>query len=133
MLHASRWKCRTQKIAKKSPSGHHRTTLSSISSQLRHVSAIRKKWLNSNVSPNMSSQHEASLQISTCFMSWQRYSTAVKYWASAKLLFSDFIVIHLLTSLNALPCAQLPIKIIHTLSSRPYAGQTFLSRYLRTL
>jgi len=28
VLHAARWKCRTQKIAKNSPSGHHRTTLS---------------------------------------------------------------------------------------------------------
>jgi len=28
VLRAARWKCRTQKIAKKSPSGHHRTTLS---------------------------------------------------------------------------------------------------------
>jgi len=27
VLRAARWKCRTQKIAKKSPSGHHRTTL----------------------------------------------------------------------------------------------------------
>jgi len=27
VLHAARWKCRTQKIAKNSPSGHHRTTL----------------------------------------------------------------------------------------------------------
>jgi len=28
VLHAIRWKCRTQKIAKNSPSGHHRTILS---------------------------------------------------------------------------------------------------------
>ena len=28
VLHAAHWKCRTQKIAKKSPSAHHRTTLS---------------------------------------------------------------------------------------------------------
>jgi len=28
MLHAARWKCRTQKIAKKLPSAHHHTTLS---------------------------------------------------------------------------------------------------------
>jgi len=28
VLHAARWKCRTQKIAKNSPSAHHRTTLS---------------------------------------------------------------------------------------------------------
>ena len=27
LLHASRWKCRTQKSRQKSPSGHHRTTL----------------------------------------------------------------------------------------------------------
>jgi len=27
VLHAARWKCRTQKIAKKSPSVHHRTNL----------------------------------------------------------------------------------------------------------
>ena len=28
MLRAARWKCRTQKIVKKSPSGHHRINLS---------------------------------------------------------------------------------------------------------
>jgi len=28
VVHAARWKCRTKKIAKKSPSGHHPTTLS---------------------------------------------------------------------------------------------------------
>jgi len=28
VLHVARWKCRTQKIAKNAPSGHHRTTLS---------------------------------------------------------------------------------------------------------
>ena len=46
MVHAARWKCRTQKIAKKSPSAHHRTNLSS------YIFAIdnRKNLLNSNVS-----------------------------------------------------------------------------------
>jgi len=44
VVHTARWKCNTQKIAKKSPSAHHRTTLSSyISSQPRHVSTIIKK------------------------------------------------------------------------------------------
>jgi len=28
MLHAARWKCRMQKVAKNSPSGYYRTTLS---------------------------------------------------------------------------------------------------------
>jgi len=34
-----------------SPSGHPRTTLSAISSQLRNVSTIGKNLLNSNISP----------------------------------------------------------------------------------
>ena len=43
MLHAVCGKYSTQKIAKISPSGHHRTTSLPVSSQLRHVSTIRKK------------------------------------------------------------------------------------------
>ena len=43
VLHTASWKFRTQNIAKNLPSGHHRTTLLAVSSQLRHVSTIRKK------------------------------------------------------------------------------------------
>jgi len=50
VLHAARWKCRTQKSAKNSPSGRHRTTCRAISSQLRHISTIGKILLNSNIS-----------------------------------------------------------------------------------
>ena len=57
MLRAVHWKYSTQKIAKKSPSGHHPTTLSTIpqlcraiSSQLGHISTIEKKLLSSNIS-----------------------------------------------------------------------------------
>ena len=51
VLHAARWKHRTQKLRKKSSSVLHSTMLSAyISSQLRHVSTIRKKLLNSNIS-----------------------------------------------------------------------------------
>jgi len=51
LLHAARWKRRTQKSRQKSPSGHHRTALSGyMSSQLRHVSTIGKKSLSSNMS-----------------------------------------------------------------------------------
>ena len=46
VLHAPRWKYRT----KNSPSVYHRTTLSAISSQLRHISTIRKNMLNSSIS-----------------------------------------------------------------------------------
>jgi len=50
VLHAARWKWRTQKIAKIG----HLVTIAQlcwvISSQLRHVSTIRKKLLSSNIS-----------------------------------------------------------------------------------
>ena len=45
VLHAARWKYRMQKIAKNSPSLHHRTVCRAISSQLRHVLTIREKKL----------------------------------------------------------------------------------------
>jgi len=55
VLHMARWKCTTQKIAKNSPSGHHRTTLSgnifATKARIeRHVLTIGKKMLNSNIS-----------------------------------------------------------------------------------
>ena len=50
VLHAARWKYRTQKIAKNSPSAHRRTTCRDASSQPRHVSIIGKKLSNSNSS-----------------------------------------------------------------------------------
>ena len=51
MLHAARWKCRTQKIAKNSPSGHHRTTLSGYIFANKARIDNRKNLLNSNISP----------------------------------------------------------------------------------
>jgi len=52
VLEAPRWKYRTQKLAKKSPSGHHRTTLSG------HIfatnSRIEKKLLSSNIASTCS-------------------------------------------------------------------------------
>jgi len=48
----ARWKYRTQKIAKKSPSGHHRTTLSCyIFTTKARIDNRKKSLLNSNVSP----------------------------------------------------------------------------------
>jgi len=52
VVRAARWKCRTQTIAKNSPSGHHRTMLSGyIFATIGHVSTIGKTFSNSNVSP----------------------------------------------------------------------------------
>ena len=51
MLRAARWKCRTQKIAKKSPSGHHRTTLSGyIFATKARIDNRKKNLLSSNIS-----------------------------------------------------------------------------------
>jgi len=50
VLHAARWKCRTQKLAKKSPSWHHRTILSGyIFATKAHIDN-RKKLLSINIS-----------------------------------------------------------------------------------
>jgi len=52
VLHAACRKCRTQKIAKNSPSGHHRTTLSGyIFATKAHIDNREKNLLNSNISP----------------------------------------------------------------------------------
>jgi len=47
---AARWKCRTQKLAKKSPSGHHPTTLSGYIFATKARIDNRKKLLCSNIS-----------------------------------------------------------------------------------
>jgi len=51
VLRAAQWKCRTQKIAKKSPSGHHRTTLSGYIFATKARIDNRKKNLFSSISP----------------------------------------------------------------------------------
>ena len=46
-----------KKIAKKSSSAHHRTTLSAISSQLRHISTIGKKFVKQQYLLHVFSQY----------------------------------------------------------------------------
>jgi len=50
VLHAARWKCRTQKSRQKSPSGHHRTTSSGYNFATKARIDNRKKLLSSNMS-----------------------------------------------------------------------------------
>jgi len=57
LLHAARWKCRTQKSRQKSPSGHHRTTLSGyIFATKAHIDN-RKKLVKQRYVHHMSSQY----------------------------------------------------------------------------
>ena len=51
VIHASRWKYRTQKWCKKSPSAHHRTTLSGYIFAIKAYIDNRKKNLLSTISP----------------------------------------------------------------------------------
>jgi len=52
VLHAARCKCRTQKVAKKSPSGHHPTNLSGyIFAAKACIDNRKKNFLSSNISP----------------------------------------------------------------------------------
>ena len=50
MLYAARCKYRTQKVTKKSPSGHHRTNLSGYIFATKATIDNRKKLLSSNIS-----------------------------------------------------------------------------------
>jgi len=94
VLHAPRWKYRTQKIAKKLPSAHHRTTFSGYIFAIKaHIDNRKKNFLSSNISftcpDNMVNFGPlaaeidpviwGTLQISMGFASWQRYCTAVTY------------------------------------------------------
>ena len=56
LLLAARWKYRTQKIAKNTSSGHHRTTLSGCIFATKACIDNRQNLLNSNISSIMSSQ-----------------------------------------------------------------------------
>jgi len=57
VLHVACWKCRTQKIAKNSPSGHHRTTLSGYIFATKARIDNRKKIVKQQCLPHMSSQY----------------------------------------------------------------------------
>jgi len=82
LLHAARWKHRTQNRRQKSPSAHHRTTLSGC------IDNRKKNLLSSNMStcPHntvnigpLAAEIDpvvwGTLQISKGFASWQRYCT----------------------------------------------------------
>jgi len=91
VLRAARWKCRTQKIAKKS-SVHHHTTLSGyIFTNKARIDNRKKNLLSTNISStcphNMANFGPlaaeigpvvwGTLQISMGFASWQRYYMAL--------------------------------------------------------
>jgi len=78
VLHAARWKCRTQKIAKISPYGHHRTTLSGYIFATKARIDNRKKLLNSNISPTCP-YNMANFGLLVAKICWRVWGTAANF------------------------------------------------------
>jgi len=79
VLHAARWRYRTQKIAKNSPSGHHRTTLSGyIFATEAHIDNL-KTFIKQQYVPHMSPQYGELRPTS----GWGRFVTA-RYSSSGR-------------------------------------------------
>ena len=100
VLHAAGWKIQDAKITQKSPSTHHRTTLSSyVFTTLTYIDNREKILLNGNISSicprnilnfglltaEMYWQFWAPQQISTGFASWLHYCSVVAQRKPTKL------------------------------------------------
>ena len=78
MLHAARWKHRTQKIGKNSPSGYHRTTLSVYIFPTKARIDNRKRLLNSNISPTCS-YNMANFGLLAAEICWRVWGTPANF------------------------------------------------------
>ena len=99
VLHAARWKYRTQKIVKNLPSGHHRTNLSGYIFAIKTRIINRKNLLSSNISStrphNIVNFGSLAAEIgwrawsspanSTGFASWLRFCSDVAQRKPTKL------------------------------------------------
>jgi len=94
VLHMARWKCRTQKIAKNLPSGHHRTTLSGYIFATKARIDNRKNLLSSNVSPtcphNMVNFGPLAAEI--CWRVWGTPANFNRFRVLAVLLHGTLVV-----------------------------------------
>ena len=68
MLHTARWKCKTQKIAKNSPSGHHRTTLSGYIFASKAYINNRNSYISPTCAHNMANYGLLAAEI--CRRAW---------------------------------------------------------------
>jgi len=83
-----------EKIAKNAPSGHHRTTCRTMSSQLRNVSTIGKKVLNSNTSPTCPDNkvYFGPLAAEICWRVWGTPVNFNGFRVSVALLYGILVV-----------------------------------------
>ena len=144
VLHTARWKYRTQKIAKKSPSAHHRTILLGCIFATKACIDNRKKILwSSNISStclhNMANfgllaaeicwRVWCTHQISTGFASWLRYCSDVAHRRPTKLcttfgrLWASTLYIHCRGSCPLTEFCQVQNSLcVQVLRSRNYIG-----------
>jgi len=78
VLHAARWKCRTQKITKNSPSAHHRTTLSGHIFKTKAHIDNQKKTVKQHYLFHMSPQY-AELRPTKAEICWRVSGTPVNF------------------------------------------------------
>jgi len=87
-LHAARWKYRTQKWCKKSPSGHITQLCWAISSQLRHILTVGKKLVKQQYVLHMSSLYGklGPLTAEICWRVWRSPANFNRFCVMASLL-----------------------------------------------
>jgi len=87
VLHAARWKCRTQKNRQKSPSAHHRTNLSGyIFATKAYVDNRKKNLLNSNISSTCL-HNTVNVGPLTAEIGWRVWGTPANFNGFRVLLF----------------------------------------------
>jgi len=99
----ARWKCRTQKIAKNSQSGHHRTAFSGYVFATKACIDNRKKnLLNSNVSPTCSHNmvNFGPLAAEICWRVWGTPSNFNRFRVLAALLHGARVGVSQFAALN---------------------------------
>jgi len=96
VLHAARWKCRTQKNPKNLPSGHHRTTLSGdIFATKARIDNWKKNLLNRNVSSTCphSMVNFGPLAAEICWRVWDTPANFNRFCFLAVLLHGTLVVV----------------------------------------
>jgi len=112
VLHAARWKYRTQKLRQKSPSAHHHTNLSSYIFANKACIDNRKKIIKRQYLLHMSSQYGKLRPLS----GWDRFNLAV--WGTP----ANFNWLRVLASLLHRRCSSEANQTLHDVWPSPPAA-----------
>jgi len=111
MLHAARWKCRTQKIAKNSLSAHHCTTLLSYIFAIKACINNRKKLVKQQYLIHMSSKY---VELLVAEIVWRVCGTLANFNAFRKRVLASLLKRRCWTEVNqTLHCVWLSLGLVH--------------------